>query len=189
MKIFYSILLIATLVGCSSKPKETYMGYDVISVPFNIAGNNVVHLPVTNAGVIPAEGNGFKMQFVGFNVGESKVNKNVAELEWGFAFSSTNTEKIESIVIEELAPTNIIKLLARVDKPEVIGGRWQLNLEPINANKVNTPWIFRDKASIYVFRITINLESGKQTVLTQAAWFSKSVLANYAKQILLIENS
>ena len=188
MKKFFLIILISTLVGCASKSKETYMGYDVINIPFSVAGGDVIHLRVTDAGVIPAEGNGFKMQVAGFNVGKSKVNKNIAELVWGFAFTSTNTEKIESISIEELAPTKTIKLLAKVDKPKVIDGRWQLNLEPINANKVNTPWIFRDKASIYVFRITINLESGKQTILTQAAWFSKPVLANYVKHISSIEN-
>ncbi len=90
MKKLVLILLISTLVGCASKSKETYMGYDVISMPFNVAGGDVIHLPVTDAGVIPAKGNGFKMQVAGFNVGESKVNKNEAELVWGFAFSSTS---------------------------------------------------------------------------------------------------
>jgi hypothetical protein len=188
MKIFYSIILISILVGCTSVSKETYMGRDVISVPFNIAGGNVVHLSITDAGVIPAEDNGFKMQVAGFTVAESNVHNNEAELVWNFAFSSTNSEKIESIVIEELAPTKIIKALAKVESPELIDGRWMLNLAPVSANKVTMPWIFRDKASFYVFRITINLESGKKSILTQAAWFSKPVLANYAKHISLIEN-
>lgn len=188
MKKLYLVLLIFTLVGCANKSNETYMGYNIISMPFNIAGGDVIHLTITDAGVIPAEDNGFKMQFAGFIVGESKTHKNVAELVWGFAFSSTNTEKIQSILIEELAPTKVIKQLIKVENPKILDGRWKVNLDPIRANKVNTPWIFRNKASIYVFKITINLESGKKTILTQAAWFSKPMLANYAKQISLIEN-
>ncbi|MBB1271186.1 hypothetical protein [Shewanella sp. SR44-3] len=188
MKNFCFAFLVCTLVGCASKSNETYMGHDVVSMPFNIAGGNIIHLPVTDAGVIPAESNGFKMQVAGFMVGESKINKNEAELIWNFAFSSANNEKIRNIVIEELAPTKVIKVLAKVENPQLTDGRWHFNLEPTKANTINTPWIFRDKASIYVFKITINLESGEQTILNQAAWFSKPVLKNYAKQISLIEN-
>ncbi|QDE30947.1 hypothetical protein [Shewanella polaris] len=188
MKKIYLVLLIFAIAGCASKSNKTYMGHDVISMPFNIAGGNVVHLPVTDAGVIPAEDNGFMMKVAGFSVAESKAHKREAELVWNFAFSSTNTEKVQSIIIEELAPTKVIKQLLKVENPKIVDGLWISNLEPINANKENTPWIFKNKASIYVFKITINLKSGEQTTLTQAAWFSKPVLATYAKQISLIEN-
>ena len=187
MKKIFLALLISTLFSCASKPNETYMGYKVVSMPFNIAGGDVIYLPVTDAGVIPAEDKGFKMQFAGFTVAESKTHKNEAELVWGFAFSSTNNEKIRSIIVEEIAPTPVIKQLIKEENPNVVGN-WHVKLAPIAANKANTPWIFKDKASIYVFRITINLESGEKAVLTQAAWFSKSLLANNAKQISLIES-
>lgn len=137
MKKFCIIILLVTLVGCASKSKESYMGYEVISMPFNIAGGEVVYLPVTDAGVIPAEDNGFKMQVAGFTVGESAAKNNEAELVWNFAFSSTNKEKIQSIVVEELAPTQSIKRLVEVENPKVINGRWKLNLAPIDANQVN----------------------------------------------------
>ncbi len=188
MKKFYIIILIFGLIGCASKTYKTYMGHEIMNVSFVIAGGDVVYLPVTDAGPIPAESNGFRMEYAGFSVGESKVNEHKAELVWGFALSSTSTEEIQNIVIEELAPTKTIKLLTKVEKPKFVNGYWKINLKPIVANKINTPWIFRDKASIYVFRITINLNSGKQITLMQPAWFSKLALATFAKQISLIEN-
>ncbi|CAH0535396.1 hypothetical protein VST7929_02969 [Vibrio stylophorae] len=188
MKKLCLAIFVFALAGCASKPNETYMGYDVVSMPFNIAGGDVIYLPVTDAGAIPAENNGYKMQVAGFTIGESKVHDNEAEIIWNFAFSSMSDQEISNIVIEELAPTKVIKVLAEVENPQLIDGRWSLNLEPSKASAINTPWIFSDKASVYVFRIIINLESGEQVILNQPAWFSKPVLNGFASQIISIEN-
>jgi len=188
MKRIYSLALLALLTGCNSTPKETYLGLEVIQMPFTINNDQTLYLPVTDAGTVPATQNGYAMTYAGFNITPSKSVENQAEMTWGFAFKSTKSGEIESIKIEELPSTAPKQTLIELSNPKIKDGYWKFNFEPIIANKENTPWVYKDKASIFVFRITIIEKSGIETILTQPTWFSKPLLTNFIKQIELIEN-
>nr|WP_086937753.1 hypothetical protein [Thaumasiovibrio occultus] len=189
MKRILSLVFLALLAGCSSTPKETYLGYEVVELPIVIKGGEVLPMRVTNAGPIPASANGYKMQFAGFSVKAKDAQPDQAEITWGIAFDTENSEEIAYIKVEDLSDPAALNETVTIENPEVINGYWKHNFVPQEASQAATPWIFSGKASFFVFRITIVNTAGQETVLEQLMWMSKQVLANYARQITLIEKS
>jgi len=85
MKNVFPLLIVALLMGCSSPQSRTYMGHKVIESPFELSGGEVVKLPITDDGPIPAETDSYKVEVAGFSVGKSETQSHTAELTWGFA--------------------------------------------------------------------------------------------------------
>lgn len=188
MKNLAFFILIAVLASCATQQSRTYLGYKVVEMPFVTAGGEVVNLPTTDAGPIPAEGNGFKVEVAGFSVGKSSEKEKTAELIWQFAVSTANGAKVKEISIEEVAPSEVVVPLVLEENPTFSDGIWRDSLNPIEVNPTNTPFLFNNSASIYVFRVTIKVENQQSIVLYQPAWFSAQAKSTYQQMIARIQN-
>lgn len=186
MKTVLSLLTVG-LAGCASQ--NTYMGYKVVDMPFNVAGGKTVSLPITDAGPIPAENQSFKIEVAGFTVVPSKDNPSQAILIWQFTLTARSSQTLERVVVEEVAPTDVEKLLVEDHAPLLKGKIWSRTSQPIEASKTLTPWLYTDKASIFVFRFTIKAREEPDTVLYQPAWFSKPVKEMFREMIAKINGS
>lgn len=186
MKTILSFLTVL-LAGCASQ--NTYMGHKVVDMPFTVAGGKTVSLPITDAGPIPAENQSFKIEVAGFTVGPSKDNPSQAMLTWRFGLTAKSSQTLERVVVEEVAPAAVEKLLVEDHAPALKDKVWSGSSQPIEASKTSTPWLYTDKASIYVFRFTIKARGEPDAVFYQPAWFSKPAKEKFREMIAKINGS
>ena len=187
MKIPLAFLGLLLLAGCAST--QTYMGRRVINAPFAVAGGNTLSLPVTDAGPLPAENDSFKIEVAGFTVEPSKDNPKVALLIWRFSLTSKTSQQLERVLVEEISPSAIEKLIVEDQSPGLRAKAWHGASAPLEASRTSTPWLYDEKASIYVFRFTIQARGATPTVLHQPAWFSKPAKEQFRKHIERINGS
>lgn len=183
--VFAFVLL--SCVACTSSTPRTHMGFEVIDMPFTIAGGETILLPVTDAGPVPAEDENYKIEFAGFFVGPSKSEESRAELVWGFGVSNKSNIGVASIIVEEVSPSDTAKTVLTVEAPEFTSGVWLGKTDPVPANRESTPWLFKPKASIYVYRFIIRSTKGTEVTLLQPAWFSTEAKASHLKKIEKME--
>lgn len=167
-------------IPAPSRSTRTYMGREVTDFAVPVAGGQVVHVPVTDQGPIPAENDDFKVEVAGINLTPSAGDPESAALFWSFMLTDKSGEGAASIRVEEVAPSPDVVGLVEDPSPDFTGGSWSHELEPVRPGPVVTPWLYEDGASIFVFRFTIDHGTGEPTVLHQLAWFPVS-----AKQALL----
>jgi hypothetical protein len=188
MKSIVTLVTILILVGCEATTR-TYMGRRVVDVPFPIASGKIVTLPTTDGGAIPAENVDYKIEFAGFFIGPSGSDAKRANLTWRFALTDKTSKSIERIFIDEVSPSEIEKLILQDNAPKLNNGVWTGATEPIEASHTSTPWLYMDKASIYVFRFTLHSRGEPPTVLYQLTWFSKPTKEAFRQKIDLINGS
>lgn len=181
-------VLILFLAGCGATTQKTYMGYKVFDVSYPVANNQILSFPITEAGVIPVENDNYKIELTGFSVGPSKEDPKKALLTWQFTLRAKKLNKIETIQIDEIAPTYVEKMVLIDTDPKIKNGLWSGSLEPIEASLTSTPWLYAEKASFYVYRFTIKAENSEPVVLNQLAWFSKPAKKSFQYTIEKINN-
>jgi len=182
MRLLCALLLGLCLMGCAAP--RSYMGYRVVDFPFEIAGVGTVGLPVTDGGPIPAESDRFKVEVAGFVVGQSKRDPKQGEVTWRFVVSAKKEVELTNVTVEEVTPSKEARLIIKDEAPGKIGNPkdvlWRASTPPASASPADSPWLYSDKASIYVFRFTINERGQAPVVLYQPAWFAVA-----AKQAML----
>ncbi|MFK7815481.1 MAG: hypothetical protein AB8B92_04015, partial [Gammaproteobacteria bacterium] len=104
-----------------------------------------------------------------------------------FVISLKNNRKVSKISVEEIAPTETAIPLIIDNTPNFVDANWGASLKPIKASRTTTPWLFDDKASIYVFRFKITSATGIETILLQPAWFSTEIKEKLRQHIKTIE--
>lgn len=181
-------ILILFLAGCGATTQRTYMGYKVFDVSYPVANNQILSFPVTDAGPIPAENDNYKIEVTGFSVGPSTEDPKKALLTWNFRLRTKKASKIETIQIDEIAPTYVEKMVLKEVNPKIKNGLWSGSLEPIEASSTSTPWLYDDKASFYVYRFTIKAENSEPVILNQLVWFSKPAKKSFQHTIEKINN-
>lgn len=181
-------VLILFLAGCGATTQRTYMGYKVFDVSYPVANNQILSFPVTDAGVIPAETDNYKIEVTGFSVGPSPEDPKKALLTWHFTLRTKKANKIETIQIDEIAPTNVEKMVLKEVNPTIKNSLWSGSLEPIEASSTSTPWLYDEKASFYVYRFTIKAENSDPVILNQLTWFSKPAKKSFQYTIEKIHN-
>lgn len=184
--IYFAVVLF--LVGCGASTQKMYMGYKVFDVSYPVANNQILSFPITEAGVVPAENDNYKIEVTGFSVGPSQEDPKKALLTWQFTLRTKKANKIETIQIDEIAPTHVEKMVLKEVNPKIKNGLWSGSLEPIEASSSSTPWLYDDKASFYVYRFTIKAENSEPVILNQLAWFSKSAKKSFQYTIEKINN-
>jgi len=187
-KSIVCFVLVLFLAGCGATTQKTYMGYKVFDVSYPVANNQILSFPTTDAGPIPAENDNYKIEVTGFSVGPSKEDPKKALLTWHFTVKSKKINKIETIQIDEIAPTYVEKMVLIDTDPTIKNGLWSGSLEPIEASSTSTPWLYAEKASFYVYRFTIKAENSEPVILNQLAWFSKPAKKSFQYNIKKINN-
>jgi len=148
------------------------MGYKVVNFPFPIAGGEIVRLPTADAGPIPAENREVKIEVAGFAVGPSPEDPKKAVLVWHFGFTAKRLRELESVEVAEVSPSDVAVPLIVDSKPELIENYWKSTISGVPVGSETTPWLYEEKASIFVFRFTLKQKNKKAFVLYQPAWFS-----------------
>jgi hypothetical protein len=160
------------LTSCATQTGIISNGQKVMYLKLKIASGEVVTLPMPESGPIPAEKNGLKIEVAGFLVKQNESNKRLADFIWQFALSKQDAINVSEITIEELYPSDDVKLLVNVKNPKFINSIFLINLDPIEASQYNTPWLYSNTGSLYLFRFTVISNNNEETVLLQPAWFS-----------------
>jgi len=167
--VVVAFALISTLNTANSRE---YMGYKVVNVPFPIAGGETVRLPVTEVGAIPAENRKALIEVAGFSVGPSNEDPKQAVLRWHFGFTSKRLKDLESVEVAEVSPSDVVVPLVLDLNPRLSEDYWMGSVSGGAVGPETTPWLYSEKASIYIFRFTLVEKRGKHMVLYQPAWFS-----------------
>lgn len=175
------------------------MGYEVREMQFPIAGGEVVSLPVTYAGPIPAENRAFKIEVAGFNIQPALFEPKRATLVWQFSLTAKSLKALDRVVVEEVFPSDVAKVLVddkapslqhavREPRPGDRADRWLASTAGLEPSSTSTPWLFTPEASIFVFRFTIEAAGKSPVVLYQPAWFSSPAKEAFRQTIARINS-
>lgn len=182
MKLRLPFLVVASLLLAAAGKPRTYMGYEVREMQFPVAGGEVVSLPVTDAGPIPAENRAFKIEVAGFNIQPALFEPKRATLVWQFSLTAKSGTALERVVVEEVFPGDVAKVLVDDQTPSLVhatrepgpgdrADRWLGSTAGVEPTSASTPWLFTQEASIFVFRFRIHPAGRAPVVLYQPAWF------------------
>ncbi len=197
MKLRLPLLVAAGLLLAAAGKPRTYMGHAVREMQFPIAGGEVVSLPVTDAGPIPAENRAFKIEYAGLNIQPALFEPKRATLVWGFALTAKSGKALDRVVVEEVFPSDVAKVLVDDQTPSLRhatrepgpGDRadgWLGGTAGVEPTSASTPWLFTQEASIFVFRFRIHPAGKDPVVLYQPAWFSSPAKEAFRQTIVRI---
>jgi hypothetical protein len=177
------LFVVVLLTGCASSPASTHK--QVVEMPFPIAGGQILRLPVTDGGPVPAENDKIKIEVAGFIIGPSAADPTVPSLIWMFNFATKTDQKIEQVVIEEVAASDSAKLMLVDDRPNLKQGSWAGRSTPTKADRLSVPWLYSSKPSIFVFKFSVKVQGLPVQILYQPSWFppaaKKAMMAGYEK--------
>lgn len=162
---------------------ERHMGLPVYLVPFPIANGDIAKVKVTDAGVVPAENDLIKIQTAGVGISPSKIEPKKAHLSWVFEFITKKVLPITKVLIEEVAPSDQVKFIYMSTPKSIETVKWSGSPDTIEANIITAPWLYSDKATIYVFKFTIHIKDAEPVSLYQAAWFSTDAKTTFIRVI------
>lgn len=185
-----AILAMCVLSACSTSTAPTYMGHHVYDMTIQVADGQTVLAKITNAGPIPAENDYFKIEVAGFIVGPSKENAKSAVLTWWFSLTSKTGLQIDQVNVVEVFPSKTEKLLLKDSSPTLNErNSWSGIASPLEANSTSTPWLYENRASLYVFKFVIKPLNQPAVVLYQPALFSQAAKEKFRQQIDFITSS
>ena len=185
--IIYFVLILL-LVGCGATTQKTYMGYKVFDVSYPVVNNQILTFAVTDAGPIPAENDLYKIEVVGLNVFPSKEDIKKAVFTWSFVFTVKNSQKIESVQIEEISSSDVAKMVLIDTNPTMKNNQWIKATPPEEITPQSVQWLYNEKASVYVYRFTIKPVNAEAVVMNQLVWYSKPAKKSLQYTIEKINN-
>ncbi|TXR53680.1 hypothetical protein [Reinekea thalattae] len=165
------VLLMLVVMAVSCTTPSFYAGQLVTNKTFNLAEGQEIALPVTVNGPIPAENETYKVRAAGFSVTASKES----ELIWGFAFAAKQPVTLTRVLVEQVAPGDVSKVMVEDNAASLNNGIWRANTSGVAINEDETPWLYEQGSTNFVFKITIQAEGEPDTVLYQPSIFSDKV--------------
>jgi hypothetical protein len=174
MKLSTLLVGIASILFLVAASERTYMGHQVVDKEFPIDGGKTKWLPVTEAGPIPAETQAFKVEVAGISLQRSILSPRQAALAWQFALTVKTSNTLEHVVVEEVYPSSVARVVVDDHSPSFREGRtWSGSSPSIEPSPNSTAWLFNDNDSVFVFRFTITPAGGPDVVLYQPSWISR----------------
>ena len=149
---------------------------------FKIAGGQTVKCAVTDAGPLPAESGFYKMVGAGFALGPDSSGKHMA-LIFAFNLNVDKKGKPTHVLVEDVSGNSAITMVD--DKSPKIEKGWSGRAKPITISESSTPWIFDNKPTIIIFKVTISAKDTPDLVLYQPASYPaqmKAAVAEFAKK-------
>ena len=138
--------------------------------------------PATDAGPLPAESGPYKMEVAAFMLGQDESGQHTF-LIFTFGIAVQKKGKPTHITVEDVSGDTAVMMVD--DKaPKVEEKYWKGDADPLMVQESSTPWIFDDKPTIKVFRVTISAKGVPDVILYQPAWYpaeTKSQVARMAK--------
>lgn len=153
------VLPVVWLTGCANSSSR-------LSVP--IAGGRPVDLE--------REGTGFKQaandRVIITNVGLQAVKLNGNNyVRWSFAIKARQAAVLSTVRIEDVSGPAPLLLVNDV-APQVDAGQWTENAGLMDLSSASVRWLFEPKATVRIFRFTINEPDGKSYVLYPGVKYS-----------------
>ena len=165
-------------------PAKEHLGQPVFEMPFRIAGGKTLMLPVTDAGMVPAETAEIRIEEAGLLITRSKDEWQPAKIVWQFGFENRSLGRIESVTIERVAPdARATLVLVDGDLAVANGVHWTGSADALEASPKGSPWLYEEGPSIFVFRFDIKPTSGKQVTLYQPVWYSAKAKSGLRKAL------
>jgi hypothetical protein len=188
MKLKIPLIAIVSLLFLTAASERTYMGYQVVDKEFPIDGGRTKWLPVTEAGPIPAETQAFKIEVAGVFVQHSILSPRQAALSWQFVLTLKTPNGLEHVVVEEVYPSSVARVVVNDHSPSIRGGRtWSGSSASIEPSPNSTAWLFNDNDSVFVFRFTITPVASPDVILYQPAWISRPAKELFRQAVLKIQ--
>jgi hypothetical protein len=179
MKRTVALLAVVAVVSGGASGR-TYMGYPVTDMPFKLAGGQIVNLPVTDDGPLPAENYLVKIEVAGFSLMPAD-SAATSTLTWTFAFKSKRGMKLEAVTVEQVYPDTVGVELVKDTTPSMTDRTWHGDAEPLPMTAGSTQWLFESGRSTFVFKITIKAKGFDPVVLYQPSWFGEESKRTFRK--------
>ena len=179
------MILSLTLLGCrtmsgdagSPPAKESKM------VDFKIAGGQTVKCPITDSGPLPAEGGPYRVEEAGLAMGRDESGEHTFLIRtFGITVGRGGTPS--HITVEDVTDDTAVLMVDDKD-PKIVKGYWKGHASPLTLSEDSTPWIFDDKPTIKIYRITISAKNTPDVILYQPSWYAAQVkrsIAQWAKK-------
>jgi hypothetical protein len=177
----FALVASLLLTACAAGP--TYQGYAVSEAQFKVDGGKTVSLPVTAAGALPAENELFKIEGAGFNASLQKGSPSESNLTWVFSFASKKSTELESVVVEQVTESGGLKLAVKDIAPALKNKNWVGWSTPEKMTKENSPWLYSNYDSTFVFKFTIRGKDGSSIVMYQPSIISSRAKSMYVMTI------
>jgi hypothetical protein len=101
-----------------------------------------------------------------------------SKISWTFGFVTKSNLLIKNVVIEYVSPEGKLTSLINDIKPKLKDNRWIGDAEASSMSREDSPWLYSDKNSIFLFKISI-VDSEGTTILYQPSLLSKEVKNTY----------
>jgi hypothetical protein len=118
----------------------------------------------------PRENEFFKMEAAGFSVSRSSAGP---ELNYEFMFVLKQRIQITRVKIEDVTDKSAV-LLIEDKQPKIKDNRWNGSTPASRVTATTFPWMYDNKTTKKLFRVTVAMGQGGEMVLTQPAAFSAS---------------
>ncbi len=118
----------------------------------------------------PRENEFFKMEAAGFSVGRSSAGP---ELNYEFTFLLKQRIQLTRVKIEDVTDKNVV-LLIEDKQPKIKDNRWNGNTPASLVTPTTFPWMYDNKTTKKLFRVSVVTGQHSEMVLTQPATFSAS---------------
>lgn len=115
--VVWSVLLALAPLVAAQSPR-------VVAMPFPIAGDRVLYLPVSDTGPLPAEAGGLTVRVAGFAIEHSPRDPQRALFKWTFQVVTKSHSVFDSVVVEEVFPTDVARIVVTDKKPVLHGDVW-----------------------------------------------------------------
>lgn len=171
-------LLVSVLAGCAM-----HNGFVTTEVPFKVDGGKTITLPMTRAGAVPSENDRYKINGAGILAALKKGSPEKSEIVWSFSFETKSGKQIESVAIEQVGSTGELDLMVQDKSPVLKNGLWIGKSKPYSMSNAESPWLYSDNDSTFLFKFTITERGGAHIVMYQPSLITKGSKTVYFKII------
>lgn len=174
MKIFFIIpLLLILLSGCM----KTHNGFIVLDKKFKTEDGSTITLPMTRVGPIPMENELYKIVSAGHLSSMTRGEPEKSFITWSFMFKTKSSEQIESVTVEYVSTDGDLFLMVEDKNPELKDGYWGGKSKPYAMTEAESPWLYSNSDSVFLFKFTIVGVDKSVSVLYQPSLTTKEAKA------------
>jgi hypothetical protein len=170
--------LASGLTGCAM-----HNGFVKTEVAFKVDGGRTIVLPMTRAGAVPTENDQYKISGAGLLAALKIGSPEKSEIIWSFSFESRSGKEIESVAIEKVSATGELDLMVQDQSPALKNGLWIGKSKPYSMSNAESPWLYSDTDSTFLFKFTITEREGEHIVMYQPSLITKGSKTIYFKII------
>ena len=169
-------LLVSVLAGCAM-----HNGFVKTEVEFKADDGKTISLPMTRAGAVPTENDQYKIIGAGILAALRKGSPDKSEIIWSFSFETKSVKQVERVAIELVRSSGELDVMVQDKSPALKNGLWIGKSKPYSMSKSESPWLYSDADSTFLFKFTITQRGGVDVVMYQPSLITKGSKTVYLK--------